>query len=427
MASYANVAELFRSVREEKKGLMAVYSSAQQDLVFAQQEHIRLTGQQSQHLEQRMRETENCMHRTAVDYDAKLDRLGRHYQRFRDLMALSDTELRIQSANGRLGLETEDEHVQNRTLSETDYWSAIFNGEEPVKKGWDYVQQQVEEYRALDYSNPKKRKRRNEIFTGVMPYIHRLANEMKRGMYDKKTATYDHGPVPIGKNFIRLEEASVDDLAQDGAAYVLENLHKYDPSRGRFSTWLALYARSGMARGFEQEKNHTRMHATFFWYARKLLRRHPSCEDFIRAIADKSTDELWKRHRGITPVRASLIYLTLTGDYKNIWESRRRDTDSPSVGPLETVLPDQTTPTPEEVVFDHNLAGQIRAVLASLTPREKKVLELRFGIGTDYDKTIEEVGRDFEMTRERIRQIEAKALRKMRHTSRRKPMQDAVW
>ncbi len=412
MTAYASVDDLFRHVRDEKKNAIGEYRAAQQ-------EHLRLTGIESDILKQTEQEQIEA-------YDTKLDRLGRHYRRFRDLMALSDTELCIQSANERLGLETEDERVQNRTMKETDYWNAIFAGNEAVKKSWDNIQWRVEEYQALDHDNPRKRKLLNEIVTDVMPYIYRLANEMQRGRYDKKTATYGHGPVSLGKNRVQLGKASVDDLAQDGAAYILENIHKYDPSRGRFSTWLVIYARSGMANGFEQEENHTGIHTALFWHARKLLRRHPSRDDFIRAITDKSTDELWKRHHRISPARAALIYLTLTGNYKNIWESRRRDTDSPSIGPLETVLADENAQLPDEEAANHQLSNQTQAVLASLTSRERKVIKLRFGIGMDHDRTIEEVGNEFEATRERIRQIEAKALRKLRHPSQRKPMQDAA-
>ncbi len=65
-----------------------------------------------------------------------------------------------------------------------------------------------------------------------------------------------------------------------------------------------------------------------------------------------------------------------------------------------------------------DLADQIRRVLATLTPREEKVLRMRFGIGEKSDHTLEEVGQDFDVTRERIRQIEAKALRKLRHKTR---------
>ena len=73
-----------------------------------------------------------------------------------------------------------------------------------------------------------------------------------------------------------------------------------------------------------------------------------------------------------------------------------------------------------------NLSDQTQYVLATLTPREEKVLRMRFGIGEKSDHTLEEVGRDFSVTRERIRQIEAKALRKLRHPSRAKKLKSFV-
>ncbi len=74
--------------------------------------------------------------------------------------------------------------------------------------------------------------------------------------------------------------------------------------------------------------------------------------------------------------------------------------------------------SPAENVINMNLKEQTDAVLKTLTPREEKVLRMRFGIGEGSDHTLEEVGQNFEVTRERIRQIEAKALRKLRHPSR---------
>jgi len=82
--------------------------------------------------------------------------------------------------------------------------------------------------------------------------------------------------------------------------------------------------------------------------------------------------------------------------------------------------------SPADAVINMNLAEQTRKVLATLTPREEKVLRMRFGIGEKSDHTLEEVGQDFEVTRERIRQIEAKALRKLRHPSRSKRLRSFV-
>jgi RNA polymerase primary sigma factor len=87
---------------------------------------------------------------------------------------------------------------------------------------------------------------------------------------------------------------------------------------------------------------------------------------------------------------------------------------------LGDFIEDKTTGSPSENIIGQSLNEATRKVLATLSTREERVLRLRFGIGQHQDHTLEEVGQDFEVTRERIRQIEAKALRKLRHPSRAK-------
>ena len=87
---------------------------------------------------------------------------------------------------------------------------------------------------------------------------------------------------------------------------------------------------------------------------------------------------------------------------------------------------DKNAVSPSDAVINLSLQEQTRKVLSTLTPREEKVLRMRFGIGEKSDHTLEEVGQDFEVTRERIRQIEAKALRKLRHPSRSKRLRAFV-
>ena len=87
---------------------------------------------------------------------------------------------------------------------------------------------------------------------------------------------------------------------------------------------------------------------------------------------------------------------------------------------LGDFIEDKNILSPGDAVVNFGLAEQTRKVLTTLTPREEKVLRMRFGIGEKADHTLEEVGQDFAVTRERIRQIEAKALRKLRHPSRAK-------
>ena len=89
-------------------------------------------------------------------------------------------------------------------------------------------------------------------------------------------------------------------------------------------------------------------------------------------------------------------------------------------------IEDKSAVSPQDAVVERNLADQTLEVLATLSPREARVLKMRFGIGERSNHTLEEVGQDFEVTRERIRQIEAKALRKLRHQSRSKILKSFV-
>ena len=89
---------------------------------------------------------------------------------------------------------------------------------------------------------------------------------------------------------------------------------------------------------------------------------------------------------------------------------------------LGDFIEDKKVVSPSEAVVHLNLSEQTRKVLSTLTPREEKVLKMRFGIDEKADHTLEEVGQNFDVTRERIRQIEAKALRKLRHPSRSKKL-----
>ena len=93
---------------------------------------------------------------------------------------------------------------------------------------------------------------------------------------------------------------------------------------------------------------------------------------------------------------------------------------------LGDFIEDKSIPTPGDAVTQLNLSEQTQRILTTLTPREEKVLRMRFGIGEKSDHTLEEVGKNFSVTRERIRQIEAKALRKLRHPSRAKRLKSFV-
>jgi RNA polymerase primary sigma factor len=135
-------------------------------------------------------------------------------------------------------------------------------------------------------------------------------------------------------------------------------------------------------------------------YLVQEIGREPTPEE----IADKMEFPLEKVRKVLKIAKEPLSLETPIGDEED--------------SHLGDFIEDKKICTPMEAVVTLNLAEQTSRMLATLTPREEKVLRKRFGIGEKTDHTLEEVGRDFEVTRERIRQIEAKALRKLRHPSR---------
>ena len=143
--------------------------------------------------------------------------------------------------------------------------------------------------------------------------------------------------------------------------------------------------------------------------ARKLeqdLERMPSPEEVAKEM-------------GIEPEKAHEI-VKISQDTTSIETPVGKDDDSR----LKEFIPDEIGLTPFESASHELLKGHLEEVLDTLNPRERKVLELRFGIKDGRSRTLEEVGKEFGVTRERIRQIEAKALRKLRHPSRSKRLRD---
>ena len=138
------------------------------------------------------------------------------------------------------------------------------------------------------------------------------------------------------------------------------------------------------------------------------LGREPSPEE----IADKMELPPEKVRRVLKLAKEPLSLDTPVGDEDNAH--------------LGDFIEDKSVLSPADAVISLDLAEQTRKVLSTLTPREEKVLRMRFGIGENSDHTLEEVGRDFDVTRERIRQIEAKALRKLAHPSRSRRLKSFV-
>ena len=246
-----------------------------------------------------------------------------------------------------------------------------------------------------------------------------LAQRVEKGDFEAKKKLINSNlrlVVSIAKKYIG-RGLSLLDLIQEGNQGLIRAVEKYDWRRGfKFSTYATWWIRQSVTRAIADQARTIRIPVHMVENINRFLR---SQRKLMQELGREPSPEEVAKVLGIDPEKA-LEIIKISQNPASL-EAPVGDEEDSRLGDF---IHDSSAPTLFDSASRELLKEQVNQVLSTLTEREKKVLELRFGLDDGRSRTLEEVGKEFKVTRERIRQIEAKALRKLRHPSRGNKLKD---